>query len=124
MPPLKKELLNKEPDTRAYAVKWIEAMKKLYTCISPKCKARIEYIEFEMLIDSGAELCLISREVFQELGIPIDFSIVWSVGSPNNQETKAYGICHNVPVAVGGISTRCRFLVLENLSQDVILGRP
>ena len=35
-----------------------------------------------------------------------------------------YGICHNVPVSVGGITARCRFFVMENLTQDVILGRP
>jgi len=80
-------------------------MRKLYACASPKCKGRIEDIEFEMLIDSGAELYLMSREVFEELGIPIDFSIDWSVGSANSQKTKAYGICHDVPVAVGGITT-------------------
>jgi len=124
VPPLKKELLKKEPDARAYAIKWKEAMRKLYACASPKCKGRIEDIEFEMLIDSGAELCLMSREVFEELGIPIDFSIDWSVGSANSQKMKAYGICHDVPVAVGGITARCRFFVLANLSQDVILRRP
>jgi len=37
---------------------------------------------------------------------------------------KAYVICHDVPVMVGGITVRCRFFVLENLSQDIILGRP
>jgi len=60
VPPLNKELLKKEPDARAYAVKWKAAMRKLYACASPKCKGRIENIEFEMLIDSGAELCLMS----------------------------------------------------------------
>jgi len=46
------------------------------------------------------------------------------VGSANSQKMKAYGICYDMPVAVGGITARCRFFVLENLSQDVILGRP
>jgi len=62
--------------------------------------------------------------VFEELGIPSDFSIDWSVGSANSQKTKAYSICHDVLVVVGGITGRCRFFVLENLSRDVILGRP
>ena len=57
------------------------------------------------------------------MDIPIDLSIDWSVGSANSQKTKAYGICHDVPVAVGVITARCRFFLLENLSQDVILGR-
>jgi len=60
VPPLKNELLKKEPDAQAYAVKWKEAMRKLYACTSRKCKGRIEDIEFEMLIDSGVELCLMS----------------------------------------------------------------
>jgi len=124
VPPLKKEPLKKELDARAYVVKWKEAMRKLCACASPKCKGRIEDIEFEMLIDSGAELCLMSREVFEELGILIDFSIDWSVGSANLQKTKAYDICCDVRVAVGGITVQCRFFVLQNLSQDVILGRP
>ena len=57
---MKKEPLKKEPDTRAYAVKWKEAMRKLYACASPKCKGQIEDIEFEMLIGSSAELYLMS----------------------------------------------------------------
>jgi len=68
-------LLKKEPDAQAYVVKWKDAIRKLYACASPKYKGQIEDIEFEMLVDSGAELCLMSREVFKELGIPIDFSI-------------------------------------------------
>jgi len=53
----------------------------------------------------------------------IDLTVDWSVGAANNQRTKAYGICHDVEVTIGGIVTRCRFFVLENLSQDIILGR-
>jgi len=46
------------------------------------------------------------------------------VGLASSQKTKAYGIYHDVPVVLGGITGRCKFFVLENLSQDVILGRP
>jgi len=46
------------------------------------------------------------------------------VGSANSQKTKAYGIYHDVLVIVGDITARCKFFVLENLSQDVILRRP
>ena len=96
---------------------WLHSKKIMHflenTCLS-----------YRMLIDSGTELCLIPWEVFEELGIPIDFSIDWSVRSANSQKTKALGMCHDIPVAVGGITARCRFFVLKNLSQDVILGRP
>ena len=75
-----------------------------------------------MLIDSGAELCLMSRDTFEELDIPVNLEVDWTVGAANSQRTKVYGICHDVPVSVGGITARCTFFVMENLSQDVILG--
>ena len=77
-----------------------------------------------MLIDSGTELFLISREVFDELDLPIDLEVDWTVGAANSQRSSVYGICHDVPITIRGITARCRFFVLENLSQDIILGRP
>jgi len=120
VPPLE---AGKEPDSHVYSIKWKEAMRKLYACASPKCRGRVDDMEFDMLIDSGAELCLMSKEVFDELGLPIDLAVDWQVGSANSQKTKAHGICHDVPVMVGGFAARCRCFVLESLSQDIILGR-
>ena len=101
-------------------------MNKLYACASPKCKGLIgdTEIKWEMLIDSGAELCQMSKDTFEELDIPVDLELDWTVGAANYQRTKVYGICHDVPVSVGGITARCRSFVMENLSQDVIIGRP
>jgi len=121
VPPLK---AGKEPDAHVYSIKWKEAMRKLYACASPKCRGRVDDMEFDMLIDSGAELCLMSKEVFDELELPIHLAVDWQVGSANSQKTKAHGIYHNVPVTVGGITARYRSFVLESLSQDIILGRP
>jgi len=121
--PIKEQEAQEEdkPDATAFTVRWKEALRELYACASPKCKGRVDETEFEMLIDSGAELCLMSKEVFEELDLPIDLAVAWSVGMANNQRTKAYGICTDVEVTIGGIVTRCRFFILENLSQDIIL---
>jgi len=126
VPPIKKQEAQEEdkPDAMAFTVRWKEAVRKLYACASPNCKSHIDKTEFKILIDSGAELYLMSKEVFEELGLPINLAVDWSVGVANNQRTKAYGICHNVEVTIGGIVMRYRFFVLKNLSQDIILGRP
>jgi len=108
----------------AFPERWKEALRKLYTCTSPKCKGHVEETEFEILMDSGAELFLMSKDVIEELDLPIDLAVDWTVGAANNQRTKIYGICHDVEVTIAGILTRCRFFVLENLPQDIILGRP
>ena len=97
----------------------------MYACASPKCKGLIgdTEIKLEMLIDSRAKLCLRSKDTFEELDIAVDLEVDWTVGAANSQRTKVYGICQDVPVSVGGITARCRFFVIKNLSQDVILGR-
>jgi len=97
-------------------VGWKEALRKLYTCALPKCKGRVEETEFEMLIDSGVDLWLMLKEVFEKLDLPIDLAVDWSVGAANNERTKVYGICYYIKVTIGGIVTRCRFFVVENLS--------
>ena len=60
-----------------------------------------------------------SKDTFEELDIPVDLEVDWTVGAVNSQRTKVYGICHDAPVSVGGITARCTFFVMENLSQDV-----
>ena len=70
-------------------------------------------MKLEMFIDSGAELCLLSKDTFKELDISVDLEVDWTVGAANSQSTKVYGICHDVPVSVGAITARCRFFVIE-----------
>ena len=99
---------------------------KLYACALPKSLSIIDdrLVKYEMLIDSGAELFLMSRRVFDELDVPIDLEVNWTVRAANSHRFRLYEICHDVPITVGRITTRCRLFVLENLSQDVILCRP
>ena len=122
VPPLSKD----KPYAQINSAKWKDSLKKLYACASPKFKGLIgdTEIKLQMMIDSGAELCLMSKDTLKELDIPVDLEVYWMVGAANSQRTKVYGICHDVPVSVGGITTRCKFFVMENLSQDVILSRP
>ena len=122
VPPLGKD----KPDVQINSAKWKDSLKKLYACASLKCKRLIgeTEIKLEMLMDSGVELFLMSKDTLEELDIPVDLEVDWTVGAVNSQTTKVYGICHNVTVSVGGITSRCRFFVMENLSREVILGRP
>ena len=81
-------------------------------------------IKYEMLTDSEVGLCPMSREVFDELDLSIDLEVDWTVGARNSQRSRVYRICPDVPIMVVVMTARCRFFVLENLSQDVTLSRP
>ena len=64
VPPLGKD----KPDAQINSAKWKDSLKKLYACVSPKCKGLIgdTEIKLEILIDSGAELCMMSKGTFEE----------------------------------------------------------
>src|SRR5258706_12495508 len=52
------------------------AHKPLHAYPSPKCKGKVEgYQHDEMLIDCGCELCLLSKECFNKMDLPIDLEI-------------------------------------------------
>src|SRR5258705_158259 len=101
------------------------AHKPLYACASPKCKGKVEgYQHDEMLIDCGSELCLLSKECFDKMDLPIDLEIGWIIGSATCHKARLYGLCHDVGISVGGIEVNMPFFVMDGLSQEVILGRP
>ena len=59
----------------AFTVRWKEALRKLYACTLHKCKSHVKETEFKMLMDSRAELYLMSKEVFEELDLLINLAV-------------------------------------------------
>ena len=58
------------------AVRWISKTdESLYACATPRCKGSIAGSIEEALIDCGSELCLLSKNFFNKLDIPIDLEI-------------------------------------------------
>ena len=82
----------KEFDMFIYSIKWKEAIWKLYACALLKYKERVDEIGFDILIDLGAKLYLMSKKVFDKLELPIDLVVDWQVGLANSKENK--GLLH------------------------------
>ena len=79
-----------------------------------------------MLIDSGSEMCVMSKKLWKTLeeDIPIDTDIQWSIGSANATQDRVFGVCHSVAVDIVGVEIRLLIFVLDVAAQDLILGRP
>ena len=54
VPPITKGM--EKPDAKINAAWWKDSLKKLYACVSPKCRVTINRVDvkYEMLIDLGA----------------------------------------------------------------------
>ena len=77
-----------------------------------------------MLIDCGSELCLLSKECFDKMELPIDLKIGWVIGSATCHRAWLYGLYYDVAVSVGEMEVNIPFLVMDGLSQELILSRP
>ncbi|CAM6089385.1 unnamed protein product [Calypogeia fissa] len=76
------------------------------------------------LIDSGSEVNLMSREVYEEGGWMIDRDIDWKVNSMNSTRNPLFGACPNVKVKFGNVVEPQNIFDKEALPYLVILGQP
>ena len=87
--------------------------------------------QVKALLDGGSELNIMPRRIFETLDLPIDTDIDWKINTYDSEETAAsitkrgpLGVCHSVPIDVGGVEVKLPIFIVERSAQDLILGRP
>lgn len=63
--------------------------------------------------------------IFDQLDFPINTDIEWRIRT-FTKEAGAYGcmgLCHTVPVDIGGVEVKVPIFVMEDLEHDLLLGR-
>ena len=119
--------MNAIPPAHALKESTQEVIQHLYAFVSPMVIGKVEdrYL-VNMLIDSGSEICVMSKVLRQRMmpHLLIDTDISWSVGSANATHNRVYGVCHSVSVLIGGVEIEVPVFVLEGAAKDSILGRP
>jgi hypothetical protein len=104
--------------------------KPLYACPSGRAKATLEdTITTHALLDDGSEVNLMPRRVFEQLDIPIDTNIDWTIdgyqGAKEYEDTsQLIGVCHATKVSIGGVAAVIPVFVVKDSTADLILGRP
>jgi len=76
------------------------------------------------LLDSGSEVNLMPLSTFEELGLDIDPNVVWGIRNADTRSTRLKGVCHEVPIEIGGITGKVHIFITETCGYDLILGRP
>jgi len=71
---------------------------------------------------------MMPRRVFERLGLPIDMDIKWRINTYNTDSevegSGPIGVCHAVPIDIGGVEVKQPVFVVEYATQDLLLGRP
>ena len=79
-------------------------------------------------MDNGSEVNMMPRRVFETLDLPIDTDIRWRINTYNSdtdlEDHGPVGVCHSVPIDVGGVEINQPVFVVEHANQDLLLGRP
>ncbi|CAM6104223.1 unnamed protein product [Calypogeia fissa] len=76
------------------------------------------------VLDSGAEVNLMTREVYDKGKGVIDCDIKWNVNSVNAMKNVLRGACLDVKVKIGNVVEPINIFVLNNLPYPLILGQP
>ena len=113
----------------------VNSVRTFYACPSGHAKVSLNReINVDALLDDGSELNLMPRHTFERTNLPIDPDINWRINGYDSK-TKAglenlekkggvIGVCHDVPVDIGGIEVRQHIFVVEHTNSDLILGMP
>ncbi|EJD47114.1 hypothetical protein AURDEDRAFT_48316, partial [Auricularia subglabra TFB-10046 SS5] len=81
--------------------------------------------EVEGILDGGAQIVIISKALWIDLGRPIDDNYPKiTLESANKSREKTLGLCANLEVTVFGILLYLQAHVVEDAPFDLLLGRP
>ena len=77
---------------------------------------KVKRVKVNMLLDCRVESCLLSKEFFDELGIPVDRTVDCKIGIVAQTDTRTYGPCHDITINIRGLITTTAFFIVDRLS--------
>ena len=106
-------------------------LKQLYACPSGRAKVTIDReVSIDALLDNGSEVNIMPQRIFEQTNLPIDTEIRWRINAYDSKtnakldEHGPIGVCHDVPVDIGGVEVKQAIFVVKHCNNDLILGRP
>jgi len=101
----------------------------LYACASGRAPTTLDdRLKTSALLDNGSEINMMTKKVFDKIDLPIDRDIQWRINAYDTKTNDALnsagpiGVCHDVPVDVGGVKVPQAIFVIEYANNDLLLG--
>lgn len=78
----------------------------------------------ECVLDPGSMIVAMRKDIWQELGSPLDPEGRMTMQSANKQLNTTLGVVHDLPFVFGPVTLKLHVQVLEEAPFEVLLGRP
>ena len=103
--------------------------KSYYALPSGRARVTLDgQFQVDATLDNGSEVNIMPKRIFERLNLPIDTEIRWRINAYNTdtdlEAAGPIGVCHDVPISLGGVEVRQHIFVVEYANADLILGRP
>jgi hypothetical protein len=104
--------------------------KDLSSYAQPKVELRVIYptfapgIEPECTLDSGSQIVVMRRDIWEKLNVPINASKAIKMDSANNTSSMTLGMVENLPIRVGTATFYLQVHIVPDAPFEVLLGRP
>jgi hypothetical protein len=90
--------------------------------IATKCIGEIDNYELEVIIDTGAAVCVISKEILDKLDLEIEEPLKTVLILANGKKSRSLGKINNVIVYLERKKTLVNFEVVDCTDEMIILG--
>ena len=78
----------------------------------------------ECVLDSGAQVVIMHKDVWEKLNVPLTESKSMEMESANSTITRTMGLVENFPVTFGPKTVKLQIQVVDKAPFEVLLGRP
>jgi hypothetical protein len=98
--------------------------EKAYAAKTPKLSVKVDGTSTRAMLDTGAEVNVITRSAAEELGLPIRTDMLLALKAVSGDTRVFDGACEDVEIDIGGVVNYQTLLVLNNSEHTLILGAP
>jgi hypothetical protein len=98
--------------------------EKTYAAKTPKLLVKVDGVPTRAMLDTGAEVNVITRAAADELGLPVRTDLLLALKAVSGDTRVFDGACEDVEIDIGGVINYQTLLVLNESEHTLILGAP
>ncbi|GBG62054.1 hypothetical protein CBR_g28531 [Chara braunii] len=77
----------------------------------------------DVVIDNGSEAVIIDEDLAVQVGLGLDRSYLFEIGTTDGRKQQITGVCHKAAIEVQGVRVTLSVFAVKNCSSNLLLGR-